>query len=100
MRTDMLRLTTLVTIVLALSTSGRAADTARPALTGIDHVVFKTSSNQAAQRFYGDLLGLNGVVGGGVAGATDPPPPASPPTWSEDTGNNPQRIFLFTRRSP
>jgi catechol 2,3-dioxygenase-like lactoylglutathione lyase family enzyme len=100
MRTDILRLTTLAAIVLALSTTGRAADAARPALTGIDHVVFKTSSNQAAQRFYGDLLGLSGVVGGVVAGGTDTAPPADTATWSEYTINNRQHIFLLSGLTP
>ena len=64
----MTTLTRLALIVTAAATlaAARRADTARPALTGIDHVVFRTSSTLAAQRFYGDLLGLTGVAGGGV----------------------------------
>ena len=64
----MTTLTRLALIVTAAATlaAARRADTARPALTGIDHVVFRTSSTLAAQRFYGDLLGLSGVAGGVV----------------------------------
>ena len=40
----------------------------RPALVGLDHVAFKISDADAAQRFYGDLLGY-AVVHPRMAGA-------------------------------
>jgi catechol 2,3-dioxygenase-like lactoylglutathione lyase family enzyme len=55
-----------VAIVLAiLAAPGVAlAQAARPALTGIDHVVFLTSDASAARAFYVDLLGLTVPAGG------------------------------------
>ncbi len=95
----MTTLTRLALIVTAAATlaAARRADTARPALTGIDHVVFRTSSTLAAQRFYGDLLGLTGVAGGGVAGATDGD--AAQP-WYEYTVNARQHVFLVSGLAP
>ncbi len=40
----------------------------RPRITGIDHIVFRASDAAAARRFYGEVLGLLGSVGGQVAG--------------------------------
>ena len=81
----MTTLTRLALIVTAAATlaAARRADTARPALTGIDHVVFRTSSTLAAQRFYGDMLGLSGINAGVVEG-TPPQAGTSPAT----TGQN------------
>jgi lactoylglutathione lyase len=72
--------------------AGRAAD--RPWLTGIDHVVFRTSSTLAAQRFYGDLLGLTGTTGGNAGS----PEPSS--TWNEYTVNARQHVFLVSGLPP
>jgi len=97
----MTTLTRLALIVTAAATlaAARRADTARPALTGIDHVVFRTSSTLAAQRFYGDLLGLSGVAGGVVEGT--PPQAAtaqatSSQNWTEYTVNARQRLFIVS----
>jgi lactoylglutathione lyase len=61
--------------VLAMLTVGLTAQVPanRPRITGIDHIVFRTSDAAAARRFYGDLLGLRASVGGVVAGTTGGP---------------------------
>ena len=49
------------TLILAVTLAAPvrvSAEAHRPPLTGIDHVVFRTSDAAAARRFYGDLLGL------------------------------------------
>jgi lactoylglutathione lyase len=63
------------TAVLALLTVGAAAQVpaVRPRITGIDHLVFRASDAAAARRFYGELLGLRGSVGGVVAGCPGVP---------------------------
>ena len=88
----MTTLTRVALIMTATATlaAARRADTARPALTGIDHVVFRTSSSLAAQRFYGDLLGLSGV-GGGVTGSAAPAQ-----DWTEYTVNARQHVFVMS----
>ena len=88
-------MTTLTRVALIMTatatlTAARRADTARPALTGIDHVVFRTSSTLAAQRFYGDLLGLAGVQGG-VGGQQVPSQ-----EWTEYTVNARQHVFVVS----
>jgi len=92
----MTTLTRLALIVMAAATlaAARRADTARPALTGIDHVVFRTSSSLEAQRFYGDLLGLAGVGGGVSEGAAGQP--AASRTWTEYTVNARQHVFVVS----
>src|SRR5207342_2787890 len=97
----MTTLTQLALIVTAAATlaAARRADTARPPLTGIDHVVFRTSSTLAAQRFYGDLLGLSGVPGGVVEGTAPQPGPsqgASSQNWTEYTVNARQHVFVVS----
>jgi catechol 2,3-dioxygenase-like lactoylglutathione lyase family enzyme len=60
----------LIAIVVSLAIAGPAvAETARPPLTGIDHVVFKTSDQAAAEGFYGRLLGLAVIRDPQAAGA-------------------------------
>lgn len=56
----------LLLLVLAVPAAARAPT--RPAIVGLDHVAFKTSDVDAAQRFYGELLGYP-VVQPRVAGA-------------------------------
>jgi len=90
--TMLTRLVLIVTAATALA-AARRADTARPALTGIDHVVFRTSSTLAAQRFYGDLLGLSGVQGG-VGGQV----PSQ--EWTEYTVNARQHVFVVSGLPP
>jgi catechol 2,3-dioxygenase-like lactoylglutathione lyase family enzyme len=91
--TTLTRLALLVTVAATLA-AARRADTARPALTGIDHVVFRTSSTLAAQRFYGELLGLSGVAGG-VAGGTAAQAGDSQ-VWTEYTVNARQHVFIVS----
>ncbi len=59
-----------ISAVLALLTVGLTAQVPanRPRITGIDHIVFRASDAAAARRFYGEVLGLHGSVGGTVAG--------------------------------
>jgi len=98
----MTTLTRLALIVTAAATlaAARRADTARPALTGIDHVVFHTSSTLAAQRFYGDLLGLSGAAGGasgggsGSSGGSTTSLPSQ--EWEEYTINARQHVFVMS----
>lgn len=61
--------------VLAAAIVGLSAQApaSRPRITGIDHLVIRVSDAHAAQRFYGDVLGLRGLIGGVVAGC--PPGP-------------------------
>jgi catechol 2,3-dioxygenase-like lactoylglutathione lyase family enzyme len=61
---------TVTTAVLASLTVGLTAQVPanRPRITGIDHIVFRASDGDAARRFYGDVLGLLGTIGGTVAG--------------------------------
>src|SRR5215213_3571476 len=58
------------TLVLVAAIVGVTAQVPanRPRITGIDHIVFRTSDGDAARRFYGDVLGLLGSIGGQVAG--------------------------------
>ena len=53
---------------LALAVPLAAQAPTRPALVGLDHVAFKISNADAAQRFYGELLGYP-VVQPRMAGA-------------------------------
>lgn len=55
----------LAAAIVGASAQGPAA---RPRITGIDHVVLRVSDAAAARRFYGDVLGLLGSIGGTVAG--------------------------------
>jgi lactoylglutathione lyase len=59
-----------MTAALAAATVGVTAQVpaSRPRITGIDHIVFRASDAAAARRFYGDVLGLLGSVGGMAAG--------------------------------
>jgi catechol 2,3-dioxygenase-like lactoylglutathione lyase family enzyme len=94
----LLRLTVVLIVAMTVS-AARRADTARPALTGIDHVVFRTSSPLAAQRFYGDLLGLSGVAGGVSGGTVGTDGRASATTaeeWTEYTVNARQHVFVVS----
>lgn len=92
--TMLTRVALIVTAATALA-AARRADTGRPGLTGIDHVVFRTSSPLAAQRFYGELLGLTGVPGGVPdAGAPSQATPAQ--TWTEYTVNARQHVFVVS----
>jgi len=50
-------LTRVMLSCLALWVSSTAQAPSRPAIVGLDHVAFKTSDVEAAQRFYGELLG-------------------------------------------
>ena len=61
---------TVTTAVLASLTVGLTAQVPanRPRITGIDHIVFRATDGDAARRFYGDVLGLLGTIGGTVAG--------------------------------
>ena len=61
--------TVVTTAVLAALTVGVTAQVPanRPRITGIDHIVFRASDEAAARRFYGDVLGLLGSIGGPVA---------------------------------
>jgi lactoylglutathione lyase len=96
--TTLTRVALIVTAAATLS-AARRADTARPALTGIDHVVFRTSSTLAAQRFYGDLLGLSGAPGGGNGAVTAAAPGTAPPAsqdWIEYTINARQHVFVVS----
>lgn len=56
--------------VLAVLTVGPTAQVpaSRPRITGIDHIVFRSSDGAAAKRFYGELLGLRTSLGGVVGG--------------------------------
>ena len=69
------RLATITVAVLAALSVGVTAQVPanRPRITGIDHIVFRASDAAAAQRFYGELLGLRTTVGGTVAGTTGGP---------------------------
>jgi catechol 2,3-dioxygenase-like lactoylglutathione lyase family enzyme len=100
MTTTLVRLSLLAAAAALTASPASPADTARPALTGIDHVVFKTSSPQAAQRFYGDLLGLTSVAGGAVSRNANQPALTSTATWSEFTVNKRQHIFLVNGLAP
>jgi catechol 2,3-dioxygenase-like lactoylglutathione lyase family enzyme len=60
--------TRILSLSLALGVSVAAQGPARPPIVGLDHVAFKTSDVDAAQRFYGELLGYP-VVQPRVAGA-------------------------------
>ena len=51
----------LAAAIVGLSAQAPAS---RPRITGIDHLVIRVSDAAAAQRFYGDVLGLPGSVGG------------------------------------
>ena len=64
------RVATLVAAVLAALCVGVSAQVPanRPRITGIDHIVLRASDGHAAHRFYGDVLGLIGHLGGMVAG--------------------------------
>jgi catechol 2,3-dioxygenase-like lactoylglutathione lyase family enzyme len=66
----------VATALLAVLTVGATAQVPanRPRITGIDHIVFRTSDGDAAHRFYGEVLGLLGRIGGIVAGC----PPGDP----------------------
>ena len=64
------RVAAVAAAVLAALTVGATAQVPanRPRITGIDHIVFRASDEAAVRRFYGDLLGLSGGIGGKVAG--------------------------------
>jgi catechol 2,3-dioxygenase-like lactoylglutathione lyase family enzyme len=70
------RLAAATAAVLAAVTVGVTAQVPanRPRITGIDHIVFRASDEAAARRFYGEVLGLLGSIGGVVAGC----PPGVP----------------------
>ena len=63
-------ITVVTTAVLAVLTVGASAQVPanRPRITGIDHIVFRASDAAAARRFYGEVLGLLGYIGGQVGG--------------------------------
>ncbi len=61
-------LTRILLVSLTLGVSAGAQAPARPPIVGLDHVAFKTSDVEAAQRFYGELLGYP-VVQPRIAGA-------------------------------
>jgi catechol 2,3-dioxygenase-like lactoylglutathione lyase family enzyme len=72
----------------------------RPRITGIDHIVFRASDGHAAQRFYGEVLGLLGTIGGMVAGCAPgecgdgrPSPQAIPARLIFEVGQR-QRIYV------
>jgi catechol 2,3-dioxygenase-like lactoylglutathione lyase family enzyme len=50
-------LTRILLSCLALGVASSVQAPSRPAIVGLDHVAFKTSDVEAAQRFYGELLG-------------------------------------------
>ena len=58
----------LVLLVCVLGVSASAQAPARPPIVGLDHVAFRISDIEAAQRFYGELLGYP-VVQPRMAGA-------------------------------
>lgn len=60
----------LTTAVLAVLTVGPTAQVPanRPRISGIDHIVLRATDAAAARRFYGEVLGLRGSVGGVVGG--------------------------------
>ena len=63
-------ITVVTTAVLAALTVGASAQVPanRPRITGIDHIVFRASDAAEARRFYGEVLGLLGYIGGSVGG--------------------------------
>ena len=96
------RVATLVAAVLAALSVGVAAQVpvSRPRITGIDHVVFRASDGHAARRFYGEVLGLLGYIGGRAAGCVppgcgegQPTPQVIPARLIFDVGQR-QRIYV------
>ena len=92
----------VTTAVLAALTVGLTAQVPanRPRITGIDHIVFRASDGDAARRFYGEVLGLMGSIGGMVAGCAPsecgdgrPPRQAIPTRLIFEVGQR-QRIYV------
>ena len=88
--------------MLAALTVGATAQVpaSRPRITGIDHLVFRASDAAAASRFYGELLGLGGYIGGGrrpvaprVSAATGAAAAGDSLRWIFDVGPR-QRIYV------
>jgi lactoylglutathione lyase len=91
------RVAAIAAAVLAALTVGLTAQVPanRPRITGIDHIVFRASDGHAAQRFYGDVLGLRGTIGGIVPGC----PPGDPCDGStKRKGVGPRLQFEVGRR--
>jgi lactoylglutathione lyase len=75
--------------------TGAAAETKRPALVGIDHVLFRTTNPEGARRFYGRLLGLAALDAGVVPGiARGAAASGSSTTHMEFLVNRRQRILV------
>jgi catechol 2,3-dioxygenase-like lactoylglutathione lyase family enzyme len=94
--TGLSRAVVVTMAVLAALTVGLTAQVpvSRPRITGIDHIVFRASDAAAARRFYGDLLGLLGSVGGIVAGC----PPGDPCDGSTTQKVGPRLQFEVGQR--
>jgi lactoylglutathione lyase len=86
----------VATAVLAVLTVGATAQVPanRPRITGIDHIVLRASDGDAARRFYGDVLGLVGGIGGTVAGC----PPGAPCDGKPQGKVGPRLVFWVGAR--
>ncbi len=83
------------TVTAACVATAAAGETKRPALVGIDHVLFRTADPAGAQQFYGGLLGLAALQGGVASGAASgTPAPTSSSSHLAFIVNARQRIIV------